>query len=152
MPLFSFQPPGQIVATATNDNASSGRVGEQIEAVVLNASQVALTNNTPANVTSIVLTAGDWEVSGLVWAAFGGGTTCSYIAAWISTTSATVPTAPNTGAFNQIQAALTGNSALSAGSTRLSLNSTTTVYLSTQMGFAVAGMGAYGFIKARRVR
>lgn len=143
---------GNLPATATNDSASAGNVGEFISSTVLNASQVALTNNTAANVTSISLTAGDWDVEGIVWAAFGAGTTCSYFTAWISTTSASVPTAPGSGAFNQIQAAITGNSALLTGKIRISIAATTTVYLSVQMGFAVNNMGAYGFIGARRVR
>lgn len=142
----------RVFGTTTNNNAAAGEVGEFISSTVLNASQVALTNNTAANVTSISLTAGDWDVEGIVWAAFGGGTTCSYFSAWISTTSASVPTAPNSGAFNQIQAAITGNSSLLPGKIRISIATTTTVYLSVQMGFAVAGMGAYGFIGARRAR
>jgi hypothetical protein len=141
-----------VKGTTTNDSAAAGTVGEFISATVLNASQVALTSNVAANVTSISLTAGDWDVEGIVWYAFGAGTTCSYLTAWISTTSATVPTAPGSGALNQIQAAVTGNSSLLTGKIRISLASTTTVYLSAQSGFAVAGMGVYGFIGARRVR
>lgn len=142
---------GNLPATATNDSASAGNVGEYIESIILAASRVTLTSGTPADITSISLTAGDWDVSGLMWQQFGAGSTCSYMAVWVSATSATIPTAP-AGGLTQLQATITGNSALATSVARFSLANTTTIYFSTIQGFAVNPIGAYGILRARRVR
>lgn len=144
-------PAASIVTTATNDNAAAGKLGEYTESIVLTASAVSLTTDTAANITSVSLTAGDWDVSGIVWSKFAGGATCTYAAAWVSSTSATIPTAP-AGGFTQLQASIISNSTTATGVVRFSLAGTTTVYLSTQMGFAVGTMAAYGILRARRVR
>src|ERR1019366_4169569 len=68
--------PGQIVGTATNDNATAGNVGEHIQAV---ASNVVATDATFVNITSISLTAGDWDVTGIsVYEANSGVTLGEY--------------------------------------------------------------------------
>lgn len=138
--------------TATNDSAASGFAGELITASVASGSAVSLTTATEANVTSISLTAGDWDVHGLVAFAPAGGTTLTSMHAAISTTSATLPTAGTEGyvyAGNQG----TGNPvALSTGTKRISIASTTTVYLVARSAFGVSTMAAYGEINARRVR
>src|SRR3989304_2866533 len=87
--------PGQttgIVGTTTNNNVQAGSVGEYVESIVLFASATALTTNTAKTVTSISLTAGDWDVIGNV--AFTGGTTTNVTAFrnGISTVDNTLPT------------------------------------------------------------
>ena len=52
-------PTGGIVGTTTNNNAAAGCVGEYVSSAIEYASRVSLTTSTPANVTSISLTAGD---------------------------------------------------------------------------------------------
>ena len=143
--------------TSTNDSASAGQVGEIVESTVLTGSAVALTTATPANVTSIELTAGDWDVWGSVWFSPVTSTSITVEAGAISTTSATLPTSPGGGArFNFIHAAVVpGNGALwgwPIGQTRISVASTTTVYLIAQATFTAAALSAYGYIGARRVR
>jgi hypothetical protein len=145
---------GQLPGTNTNDNASAGNIGEYVSATVNNGSGVSLTNNTSANVTSISLTAGDWDVWGSVGFNAGSGTTVSLLAGWISTTSASFPAAPNGGALYQREPISETNPGdiLPVGLMRLSLSTTTTVYLGVEASFAVSTLKAYGFIGARRAR
>jgi len=143
-----------IQGTNTNDSAAAGYVGEYISSEVLVGSAVSLTNGGTATVTSISLTAGDWDVSGNVWTSIGAGTLTQTINAAISTTAATLPTRPGSGASTQIILG-TGVSAASGvptGTRRVSLASTTTVYLVVYTEFTVSTLAAYGFIGARRVR
>jgi hypothetical protein len=143
-----------IQGTNTNDDAAAGYIGEYISSTVLGGSAVALSSGVDANITSISLTAGDWDVWGTCLTSPAGGTTTSVIIGWVSTTSATLPTFPNNGAvFFQATAVPAGNGGGGpTGVIRLSLSATTTVYLSMRVTFAVSTMGGYGFIGARRVR
>lgn len=142
-----------LAGTSTNDNAAAGYIGEVIESTVLVGSAVALTSNVVANVTSISLTAGDWDVWGNVALSPGGGTTCSKIVVSISTTSATEPTIPNGGALALTNfSSSAANDVVSAGFRRISVSGTTTVYLTARIIFAVSTMSAYGYLGARRAR
>lgn len=141
-----------IKGTTTNDNAATGIVGEFVSSTVLVGSAVAITpSGTQTNITSISLTAGDWDVFGnIVYAPAGVPT---QFASAINTTSATLPTAP-AGGYNYAASTaypIASTQAFTLSTSRLSLASTTTVYL---VGFAVfaSTMTAYGFIGARRVR
>ena len=141
-----------LVGTATNDNATAGNVGEFVSASALT---VALTSATATNITSITLTAGDWDVSGLFQTNPAGSTTTSLIASGVSSTSATFQTIG--AGFANVE---TANSAKAAGvsetviapRTRFSLSATTTVYLVANVTFAVSTLTGSGFISARRVR
>jgi hypothetical protein len=143
-----------VVGTTTNDNAAAGSVGEFVSSTVLVGSAVALTSTIAANVTSISLTAGDWDVWGNIALSVAGGTTTSVFAGAIHTVSATFPTIPNGGAsFVVSYASPAGQSnALPVGRQRISIAATTTVYLIVSSTFAVSTSSAYGFIGARRVR
>ena len=144
----------QVHGTATNDNAGAGIVGEFISSTVLVGAAVALTTATPANITSISLTAGDWDVWGTVAFNPAGTTTITDEFGGINTVSATLPTAPGSGAYASFSLPFTvgAGCVFPVGTARLSLASTTTVYLVAQANYAVSTMGAYGFIGARRRR
>jgi Repeat of unknown function (DUF5907) len=140
--------------TTTNDNAAAGQVGEYIQSAVLQASAVNCPSGSTINVTSISLTAGDWDVSGNVNFIGAGSITFGYTIAAIATTSASLP--------DQSLWCITGPSSIT-GSTdlgcaaptqRFSLSSTTTVYLLGSCAFAGAGSsaGGCGLIRARRAR
>lgn len=148
-----LNPVGGILGTTTNDNAVTGTVGEYISSTVLVGSAVALTTDTPANVTSIALTAGDWDVWANVWTSTGSGTVLTQFVVAVSDVSATFPTAPGDGAYTSWSGSLTTtNIGFTAGMARRSLALTTTVYLVVQASFSVDAEAAYGFIGARRVR
>lgn len=80
----------QITGTATNDSAPAGRIGELITGTLASGSAISMTNNTPANITQISLTPGDWDVNGLVNCQYGATTNLTAMAASPSTTSATL--------------------------------------------------------------
>jgi hypothetical protein len=139
-----------IRGTTIGDSANVGSDGE----IITNASTGAsLTSLSPANVASISLTAGDWDVSGIVTYVAAGGTTITGQSAGISTTSATFAAA-NTGTsttFNYTNPVGFG-SAIPTNPTRINITSTTTVYLLAQATFSGGTATANGFIRARRVR
>lgn len=142
-----------LTGTPTNNNAAAGDVGEYVSSEILAGSAVALTTATPTNITSISLTAGDWEVHGTV-ALANVGTTITLVQGAINTTSAALGTPPNAGARLVWNGSVTaGTFSQSVGERRLSLSSTTTVYLVTAATFTGGtSCSGYGFIGARRVR
>lgn len=145
---------GGIVGTTTNNNANAGSIGEFVNSAV---TAVAATSGVSLNVTSISLTAGDWEVDGLVATLPAAGTTTSLVQGGISTTSATFQSL--TGA-PIVSNAFLHSSAIPAGvqynnsapNTRISIAATTTVYLVASITFAASTMQVGGQIRARRVR
>lgn len=148
------QPIGQLVGTQTNDSAAVGRVGEYISSTVLTGAEIGLTTSTAMNVTSISLTAGDWDVEGLVSWTPAATTQVTNALTWISSTSAVIPTKPNAGSMTQVAGATFTNGVpqIPTGRQRISLSATTTIYLSAFAVFTVSTLAAYGFIGARRVR
>lgn len=143
-----------IVGTTTNDSANAGSVGEFISSTVLSGSAVSLSNNTAANVTSISLTAGDWDVRGNVAFLANAATVTTYLQGWTSSSSAATPTDPNNGANAYTFVNTTGINLpnLTIGTQRFSLSGTTTVFLEAKSVFSTNTNAAYGFIGARRVR
>lgn len=135
-------------------NAPAGYVGEIIESTVLVGSAVSLTSAVTSDITSISLTAGDWDVFG-VFCTNPAATTVQTIAnVWINSTSVTPPIVPNAGATNRLSATSLAQSAwyLPIGTRRVSISSTTTYYLSGTVVFSGSTLTAYGYIGARRVR
>lgn len=147
---------GNVAGTTTNDNAAAGNVGEYISSSVLAGAAVPLTvSGTTYNITSISLTAGDWDVTATGWSNPAAGTISQSFFAAISTTSATLPTAGaenNMAGFGNDTPAANAFFGVGVGPMRLSLSGTTTVYLVANSVFSVSTISAYGFISARRVR
>lgn len=142
---------GQYPGETTTGSATAGNTGEFISSTVLQGSAVSLTTATPANITSISLTAGDWDVWGSI--AIVPSSTVTIYEGWISTTSATIPTFPNNGAITLMQLPFTSatQQIIPVGRERISISGTTTVFLSAAMTFA-GTCSSYGFIGARRAR
>ena len=114
-------------------------------------SAVALTSNTPANITSITLAPGTWLIWGNLGTEPASSTTTSGIQATISSASATLPTYPNGGggqAINVTFATGPTGQIISAGMLRVSITVSTTYYLVAQVNFATSTMTAYGFLGA----
>ena len=157
-PIATLAQPGPSprlsLGTNTNDNAPVGFVGEFVSSSVASGSAVALTTATNANVTSISLTAGDWEVAGEVWQTLAGGASPTVGQAGISTSSTTFGSGPGTGSRAIIPATIGANQVpvIVLAPCRLSLASTTTVYLIGEALFGSGTVSAYGVITARRMR
>ena len=137
-----------ILGTTTNNNANAGSWGEYNEAT---GSNIALTTATAVNITSVSLTAGDWEVDGSIQFNPAGTTTIQQVVAGFSATSLTFQAAPNN---LNMQAAFTTGAVVGVTipSQRFSIASTTTIYLVAQSSFGVSTMSATGRIRARRAR
>lgn len=146
---------GQLIGggTTTNSNASAGQIGEFITATVATPG-VTLTTSVAANVTSISLTAGDWDVSGAISFSGGATTTVSSAIASLSSTSAAVGTDPLSrhNLFVSGTALANNDPTGNPGPVRFSLAATTTIFLTAFAAFAVSNCSAYGTIRARRVR
>lgn len=143
-----------VQGTNTNDNAATGYVGEYVSATVALGSAVTLGTASTTDVTSISLTAGDWDVEGLVEMNNTGGPTVTAFLVWVNSTSGTLPAGLGTeGGFAQWRGSTTGNIGSPTGTRRFSLSATTTVYLSCQPEFTGGtNAKAYGLLRARRVR
>jgi hypothetical protein len=146
---------GGIVGTQTNDDAGAGYVGQFVSSNVASGSAVAATSGIQVNITSISLTAGDWEVYGVGGTLPAATTTTSSLAFGTSETSATLvaisPNSTNVG-FNGLTISANSPITVPIGICRKSFASTTTVYLVGVASFAISTMGLYGWIAARRVR
>lgn len=137
-----------VHGTGTNDDASAGYVGEVKSSQIANASAVSLVDTTSKSITSISLTAGDWDVYGNVFFNIGGN--CTSIVSAISTVNNTLP---DFSLISQIQvAAITNSSGLVAPTQRFSVSGSTTVYLIANSSFSTSTVTASGLIYARRVR
>jgi hypothetical protein len=144
--------------TTTNDNAQVGCIGEYISSFVAQASPVSIITATQTNVTSISLTAGDWDVFGQVGFSGASTTTVNSLSGAFSTTSATMGvTSPSF--FNSIYPSIQplynvafNAVAFSMPTARFSLATTTTVFLVVRSDFSVSTSNAWGNIQARRVR
>jgi hypothetical protein len=138
-----------IVGTTTNDSAAAGSVGQLISSTIATGSAVSLTTATAKDVTSISLTAGDWDIAGNVY--FTASVGAQQTSCWSSTTSAT---APDNSLINGYfpTAATTGQAGIQIPFSRISIASTTTLYLSCVATFAGGTVTACGGIFARRRR
>lgn len=138
-----------ITGTSTNDSATAGDLGEYVSSTTNFAGATTLTTATPANVTSISLTAGDWDL-----------TTVVNMNGTLTGTECSIGPSPTTNSFTGVYEVATSptmptavvNLTLSTPSVRLSLSATTTVYLVARCTFTVGTAKAFGRISARRPR
>lgn len=149
---------GTVTITGFTDgsSAAAGKVGEVISSTISTYTNYT-TTATYQNITSISLTAGDWDIY-----AFG---TLSSNAATITLAANTIfvvstTTASAAGATEGLnisyipQASLVGTSKESSGSIMfpVSISSTTIYYLNTQATFTIGNPQFVGSIRARRRR
>lgn len=137
-----------IVGTTTNNDANVGSWGEYRTAQAL---ALAVATGITTNVTSINLPAGDWDVSGTLQTNPAGTTTQNNFVVGISTTSGVFGGLGQS--TQQPYTAISGASVI--GSTplvRISLSTTTPVFLVCNISYAVSTLTVSGFLRARRVR
>lgn len=145
-----------ITGTNTNDSASAGYVGE-----ILTSSVSNVTVGTSAqyyDVTSISLTAGDWDLSGVVvYGANSATFTSTDLELGISSTSGNASTGLTQGSNYIIAAGAVptsfSNMSLTIPAFRVSVATTTTYYLKGFVSVYTAGSPKHwGRLSARRVR
>jgi hypothetical protein len=150
--VFSLTPTitaPNIVGTISGGNAAAGSVGEYVTAT--QGTPVSMTSSTSANIISISLTAGDWDVSGVFRANPAGTTVIQIQGGSISTTSATFGALGTATILNSTNPAGNGSTAVTP-TVRISVSSTTTVYLVGVIYFTTSTATMDGMIRARRVR
>ncbi|MFM0357949.1 hypothetical protein PQR12_31040 [Paraburkholderia nemoris] len=138
-----------IVGTTTNNNANVGSVGEYPTPGT--CTTTSLTSAVAANCTSLSLTAGDWDVSAVAVFNPAGTTIVNVQAVGISTTSATFSSIGTYSSYVWNSQAGTG-STVPSPTVRVSIASTTTVYMVVQGTFTTSTCTVSGFLRARRVR
>lgn len=148
---------GEIVTgTITNDAAATGIIGEEINSIISTYTNYT-TTATYQNVTSITLTAGDWDISSFFTYNANAATITAASNAIFVISTTTASSSGSTEGLNVSyvpQAALLGTSKFSDAipAYRVSLSGTTTYYLNTQATFTLGNPQYVGSIRARRLR
>lgn len=144
--------PSSITGVTTNSSAPAGAYGEYISA---SATYGAYTSGFVA-ITSVSLTAGDWDVD--CYAALNqatGQSNFDYIQFGLSTSNTTLTGYASNLTENFVPASAAAyyiDYQKSPMTQRISLSSTTTIYLVFRAGFTGGTLSLYGAIRARRVR
>lgn len=143
---------GQLLGTNTNDDAAAGYVGEYVSSVVTDSASVPMPASTFTSITSITLSAGDWDVSAIGGLSGNGATTfCSTL---IGTTVDSAAGTVIGDSFIATTMALftpgTNDFAMVGPQIRVSITTPTTYYMT--MGSDQSGGGGFGKIWARRAR
>jgi|SRR5271170_3380980 len=158
---MTFSNSGTVINTTTQTNSgtligskntapSSGFLGQQIRATVVQGSASPLMNNTGLNVTSINLTAGVWDVTGII-GFIGTPTGGTQTNASVNTTSATLGIIGDNAVQSPTLSTGTSDYYLTVPSYRIVISSTTPVYLVAAALFSGGAISAYGRISATRV-
>lgn len=141
-----------LVTQAAASTATLAGMGTFVTSAVAISSAVGLTSNVAADIATISLVAGDWDVWGTVGFRPNAGTTPAALLGWINTVAATPPADAGAGAVAVLALPFTigVDQIMPVGSARLLLAATTTVRLGALAVFGGSTMGGFGFIGARR--
>lgn len=142
-----------ITGTNTNDSAAAGCIGEYVESIVGPVNAPA--TGTYGDLTSITLSAGDWDVSanalapntgGVTYtgnASIGIGTASGNSSSGLVSGSTSSPANPSVSSYD---------SSMAVPTLRKSLSGSTTIYLKMRQAYSAGTPVFYGRISARRVR
>lgn len=146
---------GGIVGVTDGSNATAGNVGQIISTDTNSGAAVALTSSVVANIATVSLSAGDWEL--FFAAQFTGdvATIVQNMTASISTTSATLNVTDTAFAempgYNLASFSFATVNSVLVGPFRQNITGTTTVYGVATATFGVNTCSAYGALVARRL-
>jgi hypothetical protein len=143
-----------ITGVTTNSNAASGIIGEYISNSVYTPTSFPA-SGTYGDITSITLTAGDWDLTGFVFVGYNGTTFTGVSQMGISTSSGTgsADLVNGKNVYNFTEASAIGG--VENGSVpgyRVSIASTTTYYLKIYGTYTGNSPQYQGRLSARRVR
>ena len=137
-------------------DGSSGNAGVDGEVISSTATSVSLSTGTAKTITSISLTAGDWDIVGVCGFTPAAGTIPTSLVSTISLTNNTLTSSASSinEGYAQIQTtfATSGYEQLPAASCIARISSTTTLYLVGSATFTVSTLVGSGVIIARRRR
>lgn len=150
----AISPSGGTVGTTTNDSAAAGIVGEYKESIISVATNFPGASGAYGDMTSLSLTAGDWDVSLAVYLVQNGATITPSVRAGISATSGNSATGlvPGSNAFNTLPPTAASESFVVVPNYRVSLSGTTTYYAKLVGTYSVANPQFLCRFSARRVR
>ena len=132
--------------TTTNDSASAGQVGEYIDSFVVTTA----VGTTATTLTSISLTAGDWDISGCVELNGSNGVTSIQAAINTTTNSFTGTSLGKNQLYSPSSTFAGGVGSVTMPRYRVNISSTTTYYLIGALGTTATNCN--GYISARRMR
>ena len=144
-----------LIGTKTNDSAAIGNIGEYVESVVGGTS---LTTNVYQDLTSISLTSGDWDITGIVVFARNGATYTDVdheigISVYSGNNATGLVLGSNYEELYGIAPISFTYISASIPSYRVSISGTTIFYLKTYTQTVTVGtVRAQGRLSARRVR
>ena len=146
-------PTGPTGPTGSTGPTGAGIPGTIVSSNVAAGAGSAVSSGATADITHIALTAGTWLVYGNVGVNPAAGTVTTSVQVWTSTSSATIPAAPNAGAEQLLDSssASGGPVILSAGTQLVVVATTATVYLSAVIAYTGSQPGSYGFVGAIRL-
>jgi hypothetical protein len=158
--VMTIAPAGNLIAngTVTNDSATTGQIGEDLNVKVAAGSAVSLSTGAATNITSQSLTAGDWSCGGNVNFSLTSATQVSTSpneAQIVAGSGGGAFTADGTEVYSGADVSLTGISSkdsITLPQKRVSIASTTTVYLVGAATFTAGSIGGYGSMDCRRLR
>ena len=136
-------------------NPAAGLVGEYNFVSIAQASAINIpTSGTPITITSLSLTAGNWDISGVCAILPALGTTVTGLVCGLNTVAATQPADASQGRMLVDRTAWTGNASgiqsIGGMNWHVSPTTTTTYYLVGTSTFATSTNAAYGFMRAIR--
>jgi hypothetical protein len=141
-----------VAARVTVTETDVAAIGSFLSSSVPVGSAVALTTTVVADITSLTLTPGTWDVNGVVVFSPNAATNTTVLIAAVHTTSATLPAFPAENGRTHYGMPFTGGvaQALPCGPRRFTVLVDTPVYLVADAIFTVDTMSAYGFLRAHQ--
>lgn len=138
-------------------NAEAGNVGEAIRSSVIEANAITLTTAVVSNVTSITLTAGDWDVSGIVSFLLANASSTFSSTGFIGGINTASAALGNADTYFNYPVDLTTKSGIISFPTsvvRINVSANATAHLVARATFSTANpsVKAFGRISARRIR
>lgn len=144
----SAQQAANVPGITNGSNALEGKVGEYKSSSLLSQS---LPNNATRNAATLVLSAGDWEVSGTVQFQPSGALVTDMLSG-ISNQSLTFPSFSSLSEFRVGGDGSPYNNSIPTPPVRINITQDTTVYLVAYAEFSSGTCSTNGFIQARRIR
>jgi len=135
---------------ATGAAAAAGEIGEIMTSTIAVGSAVSLTTATPANITSLPLTAGAWEIRAVPDANLGAATITDFQAG-ISPTTATFGAQDTSIKTPLALTAHTDAYGFPCPTVIVNLAAPTTYYLVASATFSAGAVGGFGTLEARRI-
>lgn len=142
----------QMTGTPTGSAVLAGNIGEEIEQPRPSSNAVSLSTGIVANVCSITLSGGDWDVEGSVTLSYLSATQSGDASAGIGINSTTIADLGYESYDNTRQTTTTSKKSLPLPRQMILLTLTTPIYLCAKANFSAGTCTAFGVLTARRRR